>query len=73
MDCGPVALTVLLGAHGLTADVDALRDVCATDVDGTSVDDLEEVACALGLDAEQVVVPWAQAVALPAAYLPAMC
>lgn len=72
MDCGPVALTVLLGAHGLTADVDALRDVCATDVDGTSVDDLEEVACALGLDAEQVVVPWAQAVALPAAYLPAI-
>ncbi|MDQ3631026.1 MAG: cysteine peptidase family C39 domain-containing protein [Actinomycetota bacterium] len=72
MDCGPVALAVWLGAHGLAADVDALRDVCATGVDGTSVDDLEEVACALGLAAEQVVVPWEQLVAASERYLPAI-
>jgi ABC-type multidrug transport system fused ATPase/permease subunit len=72
MDCGPAALAALLGAHGLVADVDALRDVCATDVDGTSVDDLEDVASGLGLDAEQVMVPWGQVSALPELYLPAI-
>ena len=72
MDCGPAALAALLGAHGLMADVDALRDVCATDVDGTSVDDLEEVASGLGLDAEQVLVPLGQVVAVPDLYLPAI-
>ena len=72
MDCGPASLAALLGAHGLTANVDALREVCATAVDGTSVDDLEDVACALGLDAEQVVVPFEQVVALAEAYLPAI-
>ncbi len=72
MDCGPASLAALLGAHGITANVDALREVCATAVDGTSVDDLEEVASALGLDAEQVVVPFEQVLALAEAYLPAI-
>jgi ATP-binding cassette subfamily B protein len=72
MDCGPAALAALLGAFGLGADLGALREVCATDVDGTSIDVLEEVAVGLGLDAEQVVVPWAQLRAVPQAYLPAL-
>jgi ATP-binding cassette subfamily B protein len=72
MDCGPASLAALLGAHGLPANVDALRAVCATAVDGTSVDDLEEVAFALGLDAEQLVVPLAQVLALAEAHLPAI-
>ncbi len=72
MDCGPAALAALLGAHGLPTGVDALRGLCATDVDGTSIDDLEEVAERLGLEAEQVVVPLGQVLAAPHLYLPAI-
>ena len=48
-----------------------LREACQTDVDGTSIDTLEEVACQLGLDAEQIMIPVdhlleAEARALPA-------
>ena len=32
-----------------------LRDACQTDVDGTSIDTMEDVANQLGLDAEQIV------------------
>src|SRR4051812_3028824 len=72
MDCGPAALAALLGAHGVPAAVDALRGLCATDVDGTSIDDLEEIAARLGLEAEQVVVPLGQVLAAPELYLPAI-
>src|SRR4051794_770109 len=72
MDCGPAALAVLLGAHRVPAGVDALRGLCATDVDGTSIDDLELVAERLGLEAEQVVVPLGQVLAAPERYLPAI-
>jgi ABC-type bacteriocin/lantibiotic exporter with double-glycine peptidase domain len=72
MDCGPAALAALLGAFAIDADLGALREVCATDVDGTSIDVLEEVAVGLGVDAEQVVVPWAQFRAAPQLYLPAL-
>ncbi|MEO0603008.1 MAG: cysteine peptidase family C39 domain-containing protein, partial [Myxococcota bacterium] len=34
-----------------------LREACHTDVDGTSIDTLEELAVQLGLDAEQLLVP----------------
>jgi ABC-type bacteriocin/lantibiotic exporter with double-glycine peptidase domain len=57
MDCGPAALKCLLGGFGIRANYGRLREACQTDVDGTSIDTLEEVACELGLDAEQVVVP----------------
>ena len=72
MDCGPAALAALLGAFGIDADLGALREVCATDVDGTSIDVLEEVAVGLGVEAEQVVVPWEQFRAAPEIYLPAL-
>lgn len=66
MDCGPAALASLLAGHRLAAPYDRLRTDCRTDVDGTSIDRLEEVACARGLDAEQIMLP-ADVVTLPEA------
>jgi ATP-binding cassette subfamily B protein len=57
MDCGPAALTCLLEGFGIPVSYGRLREACQTDVDGTSIDTLEEVAVQLGLDAEQVMVP----------------
>ena len=57
MDCGPAALKALLEGMGVTVSYGRLREACQTDVDGTSIDTIEDVAVQLGLDAEQVVVP----------------
>lgn len=57
MDCGPAALACLLAGHGVLASYGRLREACQTDVDGTSIDTLEDVANRLGLQAEQVMVP----------------
>jgi ATP-binding cassette subfamily B protein len=57
MDCGPAALKCLLAGFGLEASYGRLREACQTDVDGTSIDTLEEIAVQLGLDAEQMIVP----------------
>jgi ATP-binding cassette subfamily B protein len=57
MDCGPSSLKSLLEGHGIHVDYGKLRDICYTDVDGTSIDTMEELAVGFGLDAEQVVVP----------------
>ena len=57
MDCGPAALKCLLEGFGIPVSYGRLREACQTDVDGTSIDTLEEVAVQLGLDAEQVMVP----------------
>ncbi len=57
MDCGPAALKALLDGHGIPVSYGRLREVCQTDVDGTSIDTLEEVAFGLGLEAEQIMVP----------------
>jgi len=57
MDCGPAALRSLLAGFGIDAHYGSLREACRTDVDGTSVDALTEVAGRLGLDAVQVMVP----------------
>ncbi|HEX9441675.1 MAG TPA: cysteine peptidase family C39 domain-containing protein, partial [Roseiflexaceae bacterium] len=57
MDCGPAALTALLQGHGLNASYGRLREACQTDVDGTSIDTLEQVAVQLGLEAEQIMLP----------------
>lgn len=66
MDCGPAVLASLLHGMDLPVVFDRLRELCQTDIDGTSIDALEEVAGTLGLDAEQVVVP-IDHVALPSA------
>src|SRR5262245_28659212 len=57
MDCGPASLTCLLGGFGIPVSYGRLREACQTDVDGTSIDTIEEVAWQLGLDAEQTMVP----------------
>jgi ABC-type bacteriocin/lantibiotic exporter with double-glycine peptidase domain len=57
MDCGPAALAALLQGLGWPVSYPRLRELCQTDVDGTSIDTLEELACELGADAEQVMRP----------------
>lgn len=57
MDCGPAALTCLLEGFHLPVSYGRLREACQTDVDGTSIDTLETVATALGLRAQQVLIP----------------
>jgi ATP-binding cassette subfamily B protein len=57
MDCGPASLKALLEGFGVPVSYGRLREACQTDVDGTSIDVLEEVAQKLGLDAEQVMLP----------------
>jgi ATP-binding cassette subfamily B protein len=71
MDCGPAVLKCLLEGFGIPVSYGRLREACQTDVDGTSIDVIEEVAGQLGLMAEQVMVPvdhllLAEAHALPA-------
>ncbi len=57
MDCGPASLKCLLEGFHIPVSYGRLREACQTDVDGTSIDTLEEVACQLGLVAEQIMVP----------------
>ncbi len=57
MDCGPAALKCLLEGFGVHVSYGRLREACQTDVDGTSIDTIEEVAIELGLEAEQVMMP----------------
>jgi ATP-binding cassette subfamily B protein len=71
-DCGPACLKSLLDGFGLPVSYDGLRDACHTDVDGTSIDVLEELAKDLGLDAEQVIVPEDHALLGESAALPAI-
>lgn len=71
MDCGPAALKCLCEGFGIQVSYGRIREACQTDVDGTSIDALEEVAVVLGLQAEQVMLPldhvtMTQAQALPA-------
>lgn len=72
MDCGPAALKCLLEGFGLPVSYAKLREACQTSVDGTSIDVIEEVSVALGLDAEQVVIPADHLLEPSAAALPAM-
>lgn len=57
MDCGPATLKALLEGFGIPVSYGRLREACQTDIDGTSIDTIEEIALQLGLDAEQVMVP----------------
>ncbi len=57
MDCGPACLAAILRGFGVDASYGRLREACQTDVDGTSIDTLEEIAGQLGLDASQVLIP----------------
>src|SRR5262245_65379105 len=71
MDCGPAVLQCLLEGFGIPVHYGRLREACQTDVDGTSLNVLEEVGNQFGLAAEQVMLPanhllLAEAEALPA-------
>src|SRR5262245_585522 len=57
MDCGPAALKCLLEGFGIPVSYGRLREACQTDVDGTSIDTMEEIAVRLGLEAEQIMLP----------------
>lgn len=72
MDCGPAALTSLLGGYGIPLSYGRLREACQTNVDGTSIDTLEEAAVQLGLEAEQVMAPVDHVLLPEAAVLPAL-
>jgi len=72
MDCGPAALKSLLEGFGVRASYGRLREACQTDVDGSSIDALEETAVKLGLDATQQMAPADHLSAPEAALLPAL-
>ena len=72
MDCGPASLKCLLEGFGISASYGRLREACQTDVDGTSIDTMEEVAVQLGLDAEQIMVPVDHLLLPEARVLPAL-
>ncbi len=57
MDCGPAALKCLLEGFGISASYGRLREACQTDVDGTSINMIEDVAVQLGLEAVQTILP----------------
>lgn len=57
MDCGPAALKCLLEGFGLPVDYGRLREACQTDVDGTSINTIEDVGRHMGLQAQQVLAP----------------
>jgi ATP-binding cassette subfamily B protein len=72
MDCGPASLKSLLEGFGRRASYGRLREACQTDVDGTSIDALEDTARRLGLDAEQIMLPSDHLLLGCAAALPAI-
>lgn len=47
----------MLEGWGIPVSYGRLREACQTDVDGTSIDTLEEVGAQLGLAAEQIMLP----------------
>jgi ATP-binding cassette subfamily B protein len=72
MDCGPAALKALLAGFNIQVHYDRLREACQTDVDGTSIDTLEDLAVQLGLDAVQVMLPADHLFLVSAEALPAL-
>ncbi|MEK6289576.1 MAG: ATP-binding cassette domain-containing protein [Acidobacteriota bacterium] len=71
MDCGVAAIKCLLEGFGIRVSYGRLREACQTDVDGTSIDTMEEIVKQLGLEADQEMLPVdhllvAEAEALPA-------
>jgi ATP-binding cassette subfamily B protein len=57
MDCGVAAVSCMLSAFGIDANYEKLREACQTQVDGTSINSLEDLCQELGLDVCQHIVP----------------
>ena len=72
MDCGPASLKALLEGFGIRASYGRLREACFTGLDGTSIDQIEDAAVRLGLDAEQIMLPVDHLVLDESAALPAL-
>ena len=72
MDCGPAALKALLDGFRMPVSYGRLREACHTDVDGTSIDTLEEIAQTLHLHAEQIMIPMDHVLLSEAEALPAI-
>ncbi len=72
MDCGPAALKSLLDGFRIRVSYGRLREACHTDIDGTSIDTLEALACELGVEAEQVMIPPDHVLLPEASALPAI-
>jgi ATP-binding cassette subfamily B protein len=72
MDCGPASLKCMLEGFGRRVSYGRLREACQTDVDGTSIDVIEQVAGQLGLQAEQTMVPLDHLLLPEAGALPAI-
>ena len=72
MDCGPAALKSILEGFKIPVSYGRLREACQTDVDGTSINTLEDIAIQLGLRAEQVMLPADHLVLPEAQALPAL-
>lgn len=70
MDCGPATLKCLLEGFGLRASYGRLREACQTDVDGTSIDTIEDLANDVGLVASQILIPVDHLLASASAVLP---
>ena len=56
MDCGPATLKSVLNGYNISVSYERLREICQTDVSGTSINNLEDIACFYGLDAQQVII-----------------
>jgi ABC-type bacteriocin/lantibiotic exporter with double-glycine peptidase domain len=72
MDCGPAALACLLRGFGIPASYPRLQEACSTDVDGTSINTLEQLAGELGLEVEQIMLPIDHVLLPSARALPAL-
>ncbi|WP_437777412.1 ATP-binding cassette domain-containing protein [Sorangium sp. So ce1097] len=72
MDCGPATLKCVLEGFGIGVSYGRLREACQTDVDGTSIDTLEDLAGQLGLVAQQILVPIEHVLLDEAQALPAL-
>jgi ATP-binding cassette subfamily B protein len=72
MDCGPAALKSILEGFNISVSYGRLREACQTDVDGTSINTIEDIAVQLGLQAEQVMLPVDHLVLPEAQALPAI-
>lgn len=72
MDCGPAALKSLLEGFGIPVSYPRLQEACQISIDGTSIDTIEQIANALGLDAEQIMLPADHVLLDEAAALPAL-
>ena len=72
MDCGPACLKALFGGFNTYLSYGRLREACQTDVDGTSIDTIEEIASQLGMAATQSMVPLDLLLLAETGYLPAI-